>query len=253
MKKLLLLLLPLLAITFIACHNEEEEEENGNPTKLVKTVEIYSYTTGNSEKFTAYYDNQNKPIKLEYRETDSHSPAYTINLTYSTNTITMTHSDFSGVRTFQLDDNGYLIRDNTFNYIYENGYLKEAHGHDSGFRNSHWYFSWMNGNKVQTTIYLNNDYSSEYTYEYGNRENLLNIDILGALTSSEFGEYTFYHWLKFKGHASKNYLGKATWTNTDNIAKIITYDYQFDEDGYPTQVILSNESRAWVKFIYTYY
>ena len=251
MKRIIaFLLLPLLAFTFIACNPDEEEEST---TKLVKTVKLEVFK--NEEvvqivSYTYYYDNQNRVIKIETLYWEDTPPYYyesTTNFKYSANTIFVNDSFL-----YQLDANGYLISDVFgITYIYENGYLKETRN-ESGDSTK---YTWSNGNIVQSfgTYYsMIGDTIYTYTtnYEYTNKENLLNI-ILPWDSGYEFVGVL----LKFKGTANKNLLKKVT--NQEGIRLDVT-DYQFDEKGYPIQIILNLYSPYPIiqekqKYTITYY
>jgi hypothetical protein len=242
MKQIIaLLLLPLLTIAFVSCKKDNKgEEENGKPTKLLKTIKISDTESGNLQYLlTHYYDNQNRLIKVGINALYSSNPDIQsdfYNITYSTNTITIT--DFENhVYILQLDDNGYVIGYNgQYTYIYENGYLKEVKG-ENGRRTE---YSWVNGNMVQSTHYKDSTSFISY-YEYNNRENLLNInDITGLIYDYE----TFEDGLRLKGCTSKNYLVKASQ---------LTFNYQFDADGFPTQMMRTIGGLGDHTYKYTYY
>ena len=233
MKRIVaLLLLPLLAFTFVSCKPEEEDKNN----KLVKTIEIEvikNEIVVQIYSHTAHYDNKNRLIKIETLYWEDRPPYYyesTANFKYYASTIFLNDSFY-----YQLDDNGYLIRDmyDGTTFIYENGYLKEKRYKNGGLSK----YTWMNGNIVQ----VNNSF-----YEYSNKENLLNINIPCEYFS------LFEPILKFKGLESKNYLVKETYNTT----QVITYDYTLDKEGYPTQIIVNdkpNPEQEELKITLTYY
>jgi len=270
MKKIItLLLLPLLALTLNSCKKENKEgENNGKYTKLVKTITV-EFSELDSQVDTStisiYYDNQNRPIKInsvysyDFSETDV--------IQYSKNAITLIRQrkesfiDTTITYQFLLDNNGYLISDNfgatgfashENSYTYKNGYLKEKKEiNKKGFDEYERYyeFSWKNGNMVQITTDDSKE-NATFTgiFEYDNRENILNSYII-------FQGFT-YSFLKVKGHTSKNNLVKVTGTNNyNNENNITTYDYEFDNDGYPTQIIQkSNQPEEHQKkYTITYY
>jgi len=247
MKRLLLFILPLLALTFISCKPEEEEK----PKKLVKTVEFINLLEVGTLLHTYYYDNLNRLIKRkESFNNNVNGGYYTFN--YSTNTITV-YPDIEPF-TWYLDENGYLIDDtNNSTYIYENGYLKE-YKVDNSFRVE---YSWINGNNVQITHFSEYLVSATTICECSNKEDLLNIEPLFIL--QHFHPLPIFG-LRLKGWTSKNYLTKWTFTDTnpDNPSTTIrTYDYTFDTDGYPTQIIVNSTDNEQVnptgKILLTYY
>ena len=229
-------------------------------TIQVKTVTV-EQNTGTST-LTFIYDNQNRLIKIDFGN------SYTDIIQYSKNEITLFRhrkswvgsTDTTYTYLFQLDNNGYLISDNYIglykynddniaknSYAYENGYLNEIKENiTSNFGNdinNYYEFSWANGNIVQA-MKKNSEDTSTAIYEYNSRENLLNIEV--------FSKFISVPYQKFKGCASKNYLVKETFAKG-----IYTYDYEFDKDGYPTQIISNYWSDGYlestVKFILTYY
>jgi len=237
MKRLLLFILPLLALTFISCKPEEKEK----PKKLVKTLEISDTESGNLQYLlTHYYDNQDRLIRIGINALYSSNPDIQTDfykITYSTNTITITDFE-NNVYVLQLDDNGYITSYNGYyTYIYENGYIKEVKG-ENGRRTE---YSWVNGNMVQSTHYKDSTSSISTCYEYSNRENLLNINDMTGLI---YDYVTFEDGLRLKGCTSKNYLVKASQ---------FTFNYQFDADGYPTQMKRSIDGINDHTYKFTYY
>jgi hypothetical protein len=167
---------------------------------------------------------------------------------YSTNTIKITQDGYGGEVILHLNNNGYVISqefsgyDTTYiaNFTYENGYVK-----NDGMGNE---YSWLNGNIVQRTIKASPTDVYFQTYEYNNKVDLLNIDIFSWVL------YDFAKGLKLKGFASNNYVVKLTGTEYVNgypyPPQISTYDYQFDTEGYPTEITINGSDG---KIIITYY
>jgi uncharacterized protein YxeA len=234
MKRLLLFILPLLVTLFISCkkNNEEEKEKT---TKLVKMVEDYAKDENGEWEanclHTFYYDNQNRLIKV-----DGNRYGRPTNYLYETNNVIITYvfEEINQKDTLQLDSNGYLICAYKHIYSYENGYLKEI-----TFNHSSVEYSWLNENIVQIT-----EGKTKTLHEYSNKEDLLNINVLAV------GGGIFQ---KFKGLSSKNYVIKQTSISNDNDVSIATFDYKFDKDNYPTQIILSIDGVEDSKFTITYY
>jgi hypothetical protein len=256
MKKIIaLFLLPLLVVSFNSCKDKEEEEK---PKKLVKTLE-WCENAPYADRYlaTLHYDNQNRVIKAEV--SFDTVTFLKINLEYSTNVVNAAWWTLDGDRItnylLQLNNSGYLMSEittdapyRTCTYAYENGYVKESIF--SLYPESPIEYFWMNGNIVQKS---NSRVSA--TYEYDSRENLLNVDI------NDFDAEVFPDMhprgLKLKGFASKNYLVKSTYTSGQNSTDILTFDYKFDKDGYPTEIICSYYSNGVkhgeVLYIITYY
>jgi len=256
-KTIILLILPLFAITFIACKKNNEEEQ-GKKGKLVKTVEYFNIQdTTFSFLFTTHYDNQDRLIKVEWVQ-KTYSAVYnlyTINLQYSTNTIISTwiHGGLvDKTYTLHLDNIGYVKYegsgiDTCHIYTYENNYLKERISHGFPFE-----YSWTNGNIVQMIADWPDGNYVETNYEYSSKEDLLNINILD-IDDIFANNQGYAKVLKLKGLASKNYLVKAIKTNYP-YTSIITYDYKFDKNGYPIQILLSvNGGEELYKYVLTYY
>jgi len=173
---------------------------------------------------------------------------YVKNFYYGTNTIIVDCDDGWEKDTMQLDNNGYVIS-NCHNgyctFTYKNGYLKEEKIAGIGYPII---YSWHNENMVQKT----SDY--KINYEYSNREDLLNINIFAYPDN-----YGYPFLLKLKGFSSKNCLAK-TYATENSYSCITTYDYIFDKDGYPNQIILKceegvdNHTYSYTfKYILTYY
>jgi hypothetical protein len=219
--------------------------------------------------YTFYYDNLNRLTKVHftivnYTGNDSWSEVEW-NYAYTKNTITlMLCVDDDGQvhcseTTYLLDNNGYCTQygdgKNIAKFTYENGYLKSSKSsHNGGIKDECSYF-WENSNmKTQSGIYAmaggtNSTYESNA--EYGNKENLLNI----RLFFENMPSLTDFNWLlfiKFKGIASKNYLVKTFNQYTTNI-----YNYEFDTNGYPTEIIeyfyRGDDKIEEFKYTLTYY
>jgi hypothetical protein len=263
MKKIItFLLLPIMAFTLITCKNNNEEEQ-GEKGKLVKTVELYQENLNAYYLYTFYYDNLNRLTKVHftivnYTGNDFWSERE-LNYAYKKNSITLMScvGDEDGQvdcieTTYLLDNNGYCTQygdgKNIAKFTYENGYLKTSKSsHNGGIKDECSYF-WENGNmKTQSGIYTTeNGTNSTYecNAEYSNKENLLNIRLFDPLPS--LTDYNWLEFIKFKGIASKNYLVKTINQYTTNI-----YNYEFDTDGYPIQIIVNGIEN--LKITLTYY
>jgi len=236
MKRIVaLLLLPLLAFTFITCKKNNEGEQ-GKKGKLVKTVQDYAKNENGEWEAnvlqTFYYDTQNRLIKIDIN--NGFSCVY---YSYETNYIIITYTpDIYHADTLKFDNNGYLISMGNTTFIYENGYLKEKRVGN----NVDNFYTWMNGNLVSVLYHDRN-------FEYSNREDLLNINIFDDIFDIYCGT------LKLKGLSSKNYRIKSFSTKGDDI--FATYKYTFGKDGYPTEIIfdVSDGNANDMKWIITYY
>jgi hypothetical protein len=261
MKQIIaLLLLFLLLFSFVSC--KKNNEEQGKNTKLLKTIEISDTESGNLQYLlTHYYDNHDRLIKVNYSSPEAQFDFYTIK--YLTNAIIII--DFENkADTLQLGENGYVISQKTFlgnlyTFTYENGYIKEVKS-ENGRKTE--YF-WKNGNMVQTTSYNNDSLQGSTYYEYNSIEDLSNFsDLTGLIYDMQR--------ISIKGFASKNYLVKMTThlkdpeppepekgiiyeTQINTFDRILTYDYKFDKDGYPTEIIRSVDGIENNKCILTYY
>lgn len=240
MKKLFLLALPLLAITFNSCSKDDDGGDDGYqwPTygKLVKKVAWHSDTNDYNDDCEFTYDNQQRLVKATWDN------GYSKSLTYNNNTITL-NDNGEFYTTYILDENGYLTRQNDDDgsyavHEYSSGYSSKSTeiklDKDSDYDKYEEIYTWLNGNLVkQVGRYYDGtkllDYTFTYNYTYNSIENKLNLNILDI--------FDFSYWeptcINFRGRSLKNY--PISQTNDDG--ETLSYSYTFDNDGYPTKIV----------------
>lgn len=215
MKKLFLLALPLLALTFNSC--SKDDGDSGGKTKLVKKVIL-----ADDEYEEYFYDNQGRVTKIIFISSYDNVP-YTQTVQYNGNIITRTWDDGSYTR-YTFDTNGYCIRQDNSGFYpayiifnYSNGYLSESKSYDEDNTLQEMVsYTWENGNIV---IRDDGNYNASFTYD--NRENKLNINM-------GYNDVNIVSPFRFKGMASKNHR-----INEYNES----LEYTFDNDGYPTKIV----------------
>lgn len=224
MKKLILLLmLPLLAVSFNSCDKGDDgdgDDPQGNVALVKKIV-------NGDWSMEFQYDNQQRVIKAIERDED-----YTSNIafTYATNKITVAgdDGDYTGEYTFNSD--GYLVKfgdtaigegeySNTFTY--SNGYVAKSVDND-GYSTT---YSWSDGNMVESRSSDGDIVAYTYT-DYPNKTNMPFPDFL-------------LDWdipIKCKGACSKNFEATHTWKYENAEDDTRTYSYTFNADGNPTEI-----------------
>lgn len=230
MKKLLLLLtLPLLAITFNSCSKSNDGGDgSGGANGLIKKVENhYQNVEGRvyESVYTFQYDNHNR-LKLVTEEEGGNK--YSESVEYGENKIIF------GDVICTLDNNGYLTKldngERETTYTYSSGRLDEILFDNNIITRA----SWENGNMISIDHIAEN---SNITCTYDNRENKLNLQLLEFQSDVDIlGEYSMYG---FKGWKNKNYILTETEGNT-----IHSYDYTFDTKGYPTKIIVTEKENG---------
>ncbi len=225
MKKLLLFMLPLVALSFIAC--DKGDGNGGDETITGKLVKTIHYDHGSYDSTCTFtYDSQGRLTKIadEYDGEES-----VINYTYSTNRIVADWDDGDFIYTLNVD--GYLIKkewersDDYIDYSYQNGYLKQAVEDSNDAAD----YTWENGNLVEVFWQAHGEYADTdmETYTYTDKENKLNLNIFEVIVWDYPHEEEF---LKFKGASPKNL--PASDSNS-------SCTYKLDSDGYPTEIIKS--------------
>jgi hypothetical protein len=207
--------------------------------KLVKILSLDDMDGSNTESWTFTYDNQERIADVTY-----YSYYYgdgELHLTYSGNRITQNNDGYLSYLT--LDENGYWTQyddeygDRPTNHEYYNGYASKSVGkwedEDEEFEII---YNWDNGNLVgidEEFKSMSSEYTNYYSesYTYGNVNNRLNIDLSFILSDSMMA-----HFLKFKGRYSKNY--PLTISDGDDVS---TLSYTFDNAGYPTEIVVTQQ------------
>ena len=149
MKKLLLLVLPLMALSFTACN---KDDKGGDDTPASKLVKQWIYADEENSYIGYEYDSKDRLIKMSYIEDNVIDDYSTI--TYGNNTITETfNSNYAKV--FTVDDEGYVIKldytrdEYALNTIYKYNTYGQLAIEESG--NNTINYTWSNGNITQKT------------------------------------------------------------------------------------------------------
>lgn len=227
MKKLLLFILPLLAVTFNSC---SKDDDSGNTYgKLVQSiVTIGDY--GTTAVYFSYDDKQRITQFAQYSEDD----VYICNLTYDDNKITAIYEDYSGVYTFTLT-NSYVTKFDSVDSEYGNHNYYRTFEYSNGYLAKTLYpqapeesitYIWSGGNMTEQIF---SDGGVE-TYTYTNKSNKLNVDFF------EFnGRFINFNCpIVFNGMRMKNLpLSVPSIYGDDRIE----YTYVIDNDGYPTMIL----------------
>ncbi len=229
MKKLFLLTLPLVALSFNAC---SKDGDNGNGTgsgKLIKTVD---WDNGDSVyEFT--YDSQERLSKIVIEYDNKRDE---VHYTYLDNHIIADWGSGDIIRT--LDADGYLIKkewersDGYSSFSYSNGYLTQR---TSSTSNEIVTYTWDDGNLIRRDHNAADE--RDTTFTYNDVENKLNLSIFEVLGSNPFeaGEH-----IKFKGASPKNYPISESYESSyygGNSRLFSSMTYEYDADGYPTEII----------------
>jgi hypothetical protein len=240
MKKLLFMLLPMVAMALIfnSCTKDDGGNDNGNGSgKLVKTV-LTENDNGVSWLIEIEYDNQKRPIKVNMSSSSGSTDNRTIS--YGNNSVTVNLIGDDYVELFfelVLNNDGSLSKmttdevdgDDWTIYEYSNGYVSKE---DDDWEDTE--FTWFNGNLTKTVSIDENGDTETTILTYNDVEDKLNLDI--GLYSPFYwgGEYTN----KIKGTYSKNYPVSVT----ESSGASITYQYTFDSDGYPTKIVTTGRN-----------
>jgi hypothetical protein len=172
---------------------------------------------------------------------------YTIDYTYTTNSITKRGSSESEtyIETYTLDKNGYVIKgyldsrvdgDQSESYKYSDGYISETIWESYGESTK---YVWENGNLTRRV--------GRETYTYTDKENKLNLNIFEVL----YWDYPFLEeFYKFKGASPKNLPASQTYPDPDGGQSIVSYE--FDSDGYPAKITQTYSSSYGVRQDKTY-
>jgi hypothetical protein len=233
-------MLPLLAITFNSCSDDDDNNgNNGDSGKLVKSI-----VEGNMVS-TFEYDSQNRLTKSIHKE-DGRQDVFNT-FTYENNKLAYTLTDLNnpeenGTIVLYFDDAGYLINIDdegyydTFTYV--GGYLNRTVG-SLGYTQS---FTWNNGNI--TSITSSDGY--EWAYDYSDIANSLNI------RSGIFPHEWFLVSPKSKGVHSEQFPSSCKEYKNGTLQSTIAYSYTLDNDGYLTQITVT-ENGSEEKILITYY
>lgn len=178
---------------------------------------------------------------------------------------------------YYLDNDGFLVKNDQYNYFYENGYLSKEIGTFVEY-NEKWEqisgeyvheYIWNNGNIYgdRTICTLPNgdifyEYNSEALIEYSNILNKTSINIgyyIGDDSVSGWSPTDGLFFMKFKGTYCK-YMpscveGYINGKITDGEFSC-KWDYEVDQDGFPIQIIensMENSDHGMYDCSVTYY
>lgn len=251
MKKILLFALPLLAMIAVSCEKDNGQDGNPSGLKLVKEIKT-SYNEGDYTINSFEYDRQGRMIKHTvtwYSDYAVDDICYYTHK-YSGNEIISTAHDSDGDELtvkHMLNDEGYLVRHSVFDYeddfyyilTYKNGYVSSMKEHTSSGREEQIDVEWKDGNVVEENV------------EYTDFVNVTNIEfsaigIMGGYTFANFGIWELP--AKWKGFSNKNLVKK---TKEDGVEYL--YEYEFDTDGYPVKINVTNTENNSHYSTITYY
>lgn len=228
MKKILLFMLPVMALCLASC---EKNNGGGLPTygeKLVK--KIFCYDEYGEFGYEYEYDEKGRLIQWTcYNNEDDNDIIYSYS--YGDNVIIERHrhgdDDDVSITKYYLDDDGFLTKaededGDIYSYVYSDGKLTTiCYPDDNGGVDAE-SFLWQ-GDDI--SVYY---YGSDYAYhaDYTDVENKSNVNIL---IGDDF--QTTYLPLRLKGTTSKHLPQRAY--NDENS---LEYEYELDSDGYVTAI-----------------
>lgn len=245
MKKIFLLILPLLAVSFNSCSKDDDGGSESNDKKIVSQVSVKNHYGTYVLEFS--YDSQNRLTKI-YEDAENYTT-----FDYSGNTVTITDAYGEGhidVYTATLNSQGYItvLKDedgNTTSYTYDgNGYLSKTVWGDGS--EGELLCTWSNGDLVMEKSTGGDPYIANY--EYTSIVNKTNLNVY-ALT------WGYFHVDDPELLGVNGLLGKM---NTNLIKKATDYDgtrsfsYTFDSDGYPTTITENDDSNGTSTYTITY-
>lgn len=238
----------IFSLAFVAC---SDDDDNGpafskDGKRLVHSIS-YDYWETDGEKGVYYfkYDGEGRMTGVEWRGTyfdDDDERTYTFTSYYtfsvSGNKLTVKYSDNKGTEyeegNFVLNKDGFVsegeLREN-YDGEEEVSYYRCFYNSDRQLirtecplHNGVVEYSWEAGNHVRTSY----GYSPRYTYY--DIENKCNIDFGGTILSADgLGDDDL-----FLGAAG--YLGKMSRNLLKSEVGFCRYSYEFDEEGYVTEI-----------------
>lgn len=251
MKNILLLVLPLLAMTFFSCSKGDggDDKENtdiggsGNGSeRLVKSI-----TTDNNMSVEIRYDNQNRIVQTK-GDFNGRNMDYTIEYDDKNRTATLQGSYVNFVMIYNSNGNIAYTQPDGTTYQYSNGYISSSSSEESLFGGKINY-TWLDG-KIIKVSFVESEVTGDWTMDYNNIGNKLNINF-------PFGygfTWDLYFINKAKG-ASPQYYPTIIKYFSRRTAEgyTATYQYFFDSDGFPTKIIENTYRNAdKVSFSSTY-
>ena len=249
MKKLFLFAAVMFSsISFSSC-SEDDNKENQTSQKLLKQIEKI-FRNGTCY-YNFSYDDSGRLAKVTINGDHDFCGDYPY--TYTDNSVSVKYNDHSYDpwnydAAFILDHNGYVTEFDVngttrWRYEYENGYVSKKQDNNSVTTPYFWTYRWENGNLMEQR----NSYSNSTTYTYTDKPNKLNINLFDAQFGlGNFGIFAYVVFLptNFKGSIPSNYPASA---DNSNIY------YEYDDEGYPTGIVLSYDSGGFVYLRLTYY
>ena len=244
MKKLFLFAAVMFSsISFSSC-SEDGNKESQTSQKLLKQIEKI-FRNGTCY-YNFSYDDSGRLAKVTINGDHDFCGDYPY--TYTDNSVSVKYNDHSYDpwnydAAFILDHNGYVTEFDVngttrWRYEYENGYVSKKQDNNSVTTPYFWTYRWENGNLMEQR----NSYSNSTTYTYTDKPNKLNINLFDAQFGlGNFGIFAYVVFLptNFKGSIPSNYPASA---DNSNIY------YEYDDEGYPTQIVGPNAN-----YILTYY
>lgn len=239
MNKILLLVLPILAIVLGACSDDDNKDEGirgANGERLISKIIEHDNKYGD-DVCTFYYDKQGRIEKILNTGTaikEDVDYTYTITYNHTDNKLISTckYDDGIDIFTCTLNTKGYMV-----NAVNKEEYLKESNQQQENItytyddndqlikvtRNGYVAaeYTWSNGNLVK-------DDRGSYdvtTCTYTEKENKSNFDFGAAFFVCESTDLS--EMLGYRGKRSKNFIKHdGKWS----------YNYTFDDEGYVTKI-----------------
>lgn len=263
MKKLFYFLCAA-CLLMTACDSDKDENNGPEPYegKLVRSRTIYKANeegrvTERDYKYDEFeYDNQSRIVKIKTTETSNGaltSATTTMTVSYSKNLITTTSIQTYGEATYTAVTkitmkngiatsmeatytdthlNGIEVESGTLTYTGNYMVQTKVQGDDHEFTT---HLTWYGGNVTATKdTYVSEGYNSVSfsDFEYNSVERKGNIDINYLIDWHSGGN--LFGWF---GKLNANLKTRYTPYSASNIGVIATYEYEYDADGYVTQII----------------
>lgn len=272
MKKLFLFAAVMFSsISFSSC-SEDDNKESQTSQKLLKQIEEI-FRNGTCY-YNFSYDDSGRLAKVTINGYHDFCGDYPY--TYTDNSVSVKYNDhgydpWNYDAAFILDHNGYVTEfdingETRWRYEYENGYVssKSSNRESSNRDRDIATYRWENGNLMEcrkVVEYHQNSYTYTstytYTYTYTDKPNKLNVNLFdGELLRADSGIFEYESlFTNFKGSISSNY--PASIENYVD-GKLSPYysrkiSYEYDDEGYPTGIVLSYDTGGFVYLRLTYY
>ena len=263
MKKLFLFAAVMFSsILFSAC-SEDDNKENQTSQKLLKQIEKI-FRNGTCY-YNFSYDDSGRLAKVTIN--GDHDFCVDYPYTYTDNSVSVKYNDhgydpWNYDAAFILDHNGYVTEfdingETRWRYEYENGYVSsKSSNRDRDIVT----YRWENGNLMecrQVVENLHDTYTHTYTYTYTDKPNKLNVNLFdGELSYTDSGIFEYNSlFTNFKGSISSNYLASIGNYVDGKLSPYYSckISYEYDDEGYPTGIVLSYDTGGFVYLRLTYY